>query len=478
MSLKDVKVKVKDGGLGILAPAGTGLHAKVGVASRAMPNQLIVMSDYSEIPDVIGVGPLADALLDSFVAGSRMIYVVAAQADVTGTVGVVTSDATGTGQLSVTGSPLNAVDAIVQIVGGGGLNEATFKVSTDGGRTFGAIATVPQTGTYELGGTGLTLKFADDANEPPKSFVAGDVHRFAATAPQASVASVNAALDVLLDLPLTFDFVHVVGESDASMWAALDARAQEAFERFRYIHILAEACGPQASQTVDEWAMLLSDESKNFASTRVAVSAALGRVSDVAVGRVAMRNLAGLYAGRVCSIPVQKHPGEVALGSIPSIVSLGPDGINSGHVSMLDDARFITFRTYEGLPGFYVNEGRMMAAPTSDYQQVETRRVVDKASRLVRVAGLQHHKGPANPAGLDAFKASLQVPLRTMIADEEIMSGRVAIPPGQDILASGRLRAKVRITPVPIMREIEIELGLENPFSVTAEAPAQPAGGA
>ena len=194
----------------------------------------------------------------------------------------------------------------------------------------------------------------------------------------------------------------------------------------------------------------------------------LRRSATIATGRLVIRNTAGLYAGRVSSIPVQQHPGEVSLGSIPSIVTLAPAGINSGHISALDDARFITFRTYEGMPGFYVNDGRIMAPPTSDYQQVETRRTVDKASREVRLAGLRFHKGPATPGGIAAFQAALQVPLGVMIADGEIMGGRVVIPAGQNVLSTGKLRAQLRIVPVPIMREIELEIGLENPFAAAA----------
>ena len=46
-------------------PGGCGFRAPVG--------QIVTLSDHGQIDDVIGVGPLADALLDSFVAGSSII---------------------------------------------------------------------------------------------------------------------------------------------------------------------------------------------------------------------------------------------------------------------------------------------------------------------------------------------------------------------------------------------------------------------
>ena len=38
------------------------------------------------------------------------------------------------------------------------------------------------------------------------------------------------------------------------------------------------------------------------------------------------------------------------------------------------------------------------------------------------------------------------------------------IPRDQDVLATEKLMAKVRIVPMAVMREIEVEIGFENPF--------------
>ena len=435
--------------------------------------QVVSLSDHEQIAEQVGTGPLADALLDSFVAGSRIVYAVAAEADVPGQVGAVTHTGTGKGTVQVAGSPLNAYQAVVEILRTGGLNDAIFRFSLDDGASWSGQVTVPADGSYTIPGTGLTITFEHDLENPPESFRKGDVYSFAATAPSASVASVNAAIDVLFNSNLSYDFIHVVGESDSAMWAALAARAEEAFNSFRYIHFLAEAKLPEAGQSVDEWVSSLTAEAEDLATTGLSVCAAYGKVSDIATGRQVVRNLAGLYAGRVSAIGVQQHPGQVSLGAMPSIVALAPEGINAAHISALDDARFVTFRTYEGFPGHYVNDGRIMAAPTSDYQQVETRRVVDKAARQVRIAALRFHKGPGTPGGLAAFQAALQVPLGVMVADGEIMGAQVVIPPGQNILSTGRLRARLRIIPVPIMREIEVEIGLDNPFATATSGASQ-----
>lgn len=462
--LPDVMVSVRDGGLGLLAPTGSGAHAKVGVSSAGTVGEVAAVSDIAKVPELFGTGPLCNALADSFMAGSRLIYAVRATGDIQGTVGTVTKQGTGTGSVSVSGSPLDAYQARIEITRSGRLNSAAFRYSLDGGYTFSGEATVPQTGQYQIPGTGLTLTFTEGVSEPENSFLKGDAYTFETTAPRASVSSVAAALDALLASGVQYEFIHVVGASDAAAWASFASKAASAESAYRYIHILAEAAGPGAGQTVDQWVQGLLDAAASFSSPRVSVCAALVEVSDFLTGRRVQRNGAGIYAGRVSAVPVQRSPGRVMDGPLPGIISLLPAGLNDGHIAALDEARFVTFRQYVGLSGYYVTNGRMMAEVVSDFRYVELRRVMDKACTLVRAAALAFEQAEATPEGLQALEAHLTAPLEAMAGAGEIASGRVVIPRDQDILGTSTLRAKVRIVPVAIMRTIEVEIGFENPY--------------
>lgn len=128
----------------------------------------------------------------------------------------------------------------------------------------------------------------------------------------------------------------------------------------------------------------------------------------------------------------------------------------------MNNAGYITFRTYEGLTGVYLTEGRIIADSDSDYQYVELRRVMDKACRNLRRAALQYKHAEAD-GDLTHLEASLQQEVDTMAGAGEISTGRISIP-DQDILATSTLRVKIRLVPVGIMREIELEVGFENPF--------------
>ncbi|WP_027364021.1 DUF2586 domain-containing protein [Desulfotruncus alcoholivorax] len=468
MPLPDVNINILDGGLGMLPSGSAGLQAKIGVCSAGTVGQIVSVTDPGKIKDLFGTGPLCGALYDAFAAGARVVYAVKASSDIAGTIGSITATKTGQGNITASGSPLDAYEAVVVIVDSGAKNAATFKYSLDGGDNFSEKITVPTGLSYVVPDTGITLEFTEFATYPDQSFLADDKYEFKTKAPQASVNSVNNAIEVLLDSSYLYEFIHVVGESDAAMWAALDVKALEAEAKFRFIHFLAEAAAPAEGDTVDQWVADLLAAKASFASTRVSICAGQLELIDMGTGRSVTRNGAGIYSGRVSSIPVQQSPGKVMTGSLPAVIGLRPVGINDGHILALDEAGFITFRQYIGLNGFYVTNGRIAAEVISDFRFVEVRRPMDKACSLVRTAGLRYEHAEIDPLNQDkslsAIEASLTAPLDIMAGNGEIAGGRVVIPRDQDVLATSTLRVKVRIVPMATMRWLELEIGYENPF--------------
>lgn len=468
MPLKDAKIDILDGGLGMLPPSSSGNHAKVGVCSKGIPNLIISVTDPGQIAEKFGTGPLANALYDSFASGARTIYAVRATGEVDGVVGEVTATKTGTGNVTVSGTPLDAYELIVKIVDSGARNEATFKYSLDGGDTYTAKITVPTGLTYVIPDSGITLSFTEGV-ETANSFKIDDQYSCNITAPQASVNSMNLAIDVLLDSKYLYEYIHIVGAADTPVWAALAAKAISAETNFRFIHFLCEARGPAPSETVDEWVAVLLGAKSSFSSTRVAICPGRFEMADMGNGRVVDRNGAGIYSGRVSAIKVQESPGKVADGALPAVVALRPIGINEGHIQALDEAGFVTFRQYVGLDGFYVTNGRIAAPSISDFQYVEVRRPMDRACALVRNSALHFIQAEIDPTNLEksfaAMEAYLSSPLATMAGDGGIARGRVVIPRDQNVLATSKVRVKVRIVPKATMREIEVEIGYENPFT-------------
>jgi hypothetical protein len=474
MSLPDVNLNIQDGALGVSVNDPSGLHVKIGVSSQGEINKFMIFSsdDKEAVAKKLGTGPLVDSIFDAFSAGASTIYAVKATKGVEGSLGAIEADTnnTGIGDMTASGTPLDGYEVIVEILDEGGLNEATFRYSLDGGDIFSPKLTVPVDGNYELTGTGVTLSFNEDATTPSDSFKVGDKWTFNTEAPKPSIGTIGDAIDAALESNLEYEFIHVVGESDSSMWAALDAKATEAEANFKYIHFLAEAYSPQEGEDVDAWVQNLVQERESIASTRVAVCAGRLEIADSDAGVVIERNGAGKYSGRLASIHVGRSPGRVMEGSVPGAVEIRPQGINSGHIEALDKAGFITFRQYEGYSGIYVTNGRMLAPEGSDYSYVELRRPMDKACRATRKKALLYVQDEVeiNEDGtiksVDNFKAHVQQALDEMVDSGEISSGRVIIPLDQNILSTSTLRGKIKIIPLAIMREIDFDISYENPF--------------
>lgn len=458
--LPDVYISITDFGLGILPGGSAGITAKVGVSSKGKVNQIALLSDSDQITPTFGSGVLADTLGDSFSGGSKQLYAVRAAGDIDGTVGAVekaTASESDTGTVTVSGKPLDKYDVKIGIVSGGAKNEATFRYSLDGGTNYSGEITVPATGIYVLEDTGLTLTFNG-------TYVAETTFSFTTTAPQASMASIIAAVKVLLDSALAFENIHVCGESDQALWTAMDVLMKQAETDYRYIYCCCDAPYMHASETVDEWVQRIIAMRANFASTRVQVHAAFGTVTDMLTGKQVVRNLGGIIRGYVCGLKRQQSPGAVELGSLSGVVNIQPEGLNDAHILALDNAGFTTVRKFIGLNGIYVTNGRMMSENGSDYEQEENRRVMDRSCELVRSQSLKKVKSEATEDGQKVLEAFLTHALADQIGEGEITSGTVVIPEGQDVYATSRLRVKIRIVPIPIMREIEIDIGLTNPF--------------
>lgn len=84
----------------------------------------------------------------------------------------MTADGTnvGTGTIAVSGTPTDSFQIVLQIVQTGSLGFGQFKISLDGGTTYGANTTMPASGQYTVTGTGISLLFGG-------SFVQNDLYR-------------------------------------------------------------------------------------------------------------------------------------------------------------------------------------------------------------------------------------------------------------------------------------------------------------
>lgn len=466
--LPGVYPTVGDGGLGIIAPAGDGQRTIVGVSSAGDTLTLVALTDVLTARNLLGAGPLSDAVVDQLSLGGGVVYAVRVPASVAGAVTAATGNPVAPA-VALTGTPNQALDVQVTVTKGGIVGTAEFTYSLDGGDTV--VGPVAVTANYAVPGTPHTLTFAAG------TYTLGSLYAFGVTAPQASIADIQAGIRVAFEAPALFEYVHVAQPLDNSGWAALDVLMTEAANNFRYVFAVCEAPGLNAGETVDAWVTRLEAMHAGFASTSVLIVASYGEVVDTLTGQQPVRSLASRLGARLSSTPVQQNPGWVEPGPIKGLVTLAPFKVgtfgkatlfNGGHALRLEQAGYTTAYQLPGRAGWYWTDGRMAAPVTSDYRLVTNRRVMNKAVTQVRQALLPFVQSEADTEDVDASLADLEArgaaPLQAMRGAGEIGSGRVTIPPGQNILSTNQILVRVRVTPKGYLRELGLDIAFQNPF--------------
>lgn len=462
--LPDARVNIQDGGLGASSDAAGGVHLKIGVCTLGTPNKIYRVSNPTAVVDTFGTGELVNALLDAMQIGAREIIVVPAAPGVVGTIGAVAHSGTGGMTMTATGQPNNQYDIVVRITKGGTVNEAQYQLSLDGS-VFQNVRTVPNNASIPIQGTGITLQFTPPEAPASPTFVEGDEYRVQATAPKMSNADYLAAMSVVKNNSLDYEYIHVVGASERSLWAMCASDAVALEENHKPIHFVCEARRPEPNETIDEWVQDLITERQSFTSSRVSVVAPLVQIAALD-GSERWTNLGAAYTGILSRARVSESPGKVMNFPLTSVLAL-MEGMDNGHIKALDDAGYITARMFEGLPGFYITNGRTMASPGSDFEFVEVRRVVDKAARLVRQASVRFVQSEADDDGLDNLIANIGAPLAGQMMSPtapEISDFALSIPDGQDIFSTRALDVDLAIVPIPIMKWITVRLKLNNPM--------------
>jgi hypothetical protein len=287
--LPGVKNTIKDGAM-VLGAMPRHLRP-VGVA--AMHGQgILTFTDPGKVDEALGDGPLRDLIVRALSIAKTTVYAVALEGTTPGTLSAVTpgSGNTGTGAIAVSGSPRNEYDVSVEIVSGGGLNEATFRVTVDG--LAGKRITVPDApATYDIPGTGIKLTFTLASGQ----FAEGDTFSFKSNAPAATNGEVLAAIDTILAAKLDIEWIAVAGISDAALWAALATKAEGAAEIYQYLFFVAQARDKTSAESVDQWVTALAGtERGTVASTRLQVCAGWIEEADPS-GQVDVRGLIGTY---------------------------------------------------------------------------------------------------------------------------------------------------------------------------------------
>lgn len=474
--LRDVKHNISDGLLSFGGAQGIGVHVKIGASpvTADKPVSILGSMKVETIRQRLGHSPLADAAMDSVEMGASRVYCIPVAASTAGTLGTVAREGTGTGTMTASGSPGNTFDIVVKITAAGALNTAAYTASINGGHTFSEEATIPTGGQCALDGTGVKLTFAvATEGDAEASFQVGDTYKLSTTAPSMTNADVLAALEKLKPFEEVYEFVHLVGESQSALWAAVAAFQLEFQEQHkRPVFFVLEAHRPDSAESMADYASRLEADRKKIRNYNVQVVAARGLYTRMD-GTVQDVNLAGVVSGLYARTGVQTAIGKTEpsaqLGiSKDKLLELRPTGIEEV-LEILDLAGYLTFRGYDGLEDYFVYHAPMLSPDGSDFRYAEDVRVLNKMIRETRREGLLLLNEDIDledvQGELEVRAKFLQVPLDRMVDAKEISS--VAVTPLDDqeaeILDTGTAQFKIRYVSRGYIREIIIDLGRKPP---------------
>lgn len=348
---------------------------------------------------------------------------------------------------------LDSAELVLQVIKNGALNEGTYRLSVDGGDNFGSTRTIPADGTLTLSDYGVKVTF------PEGIYVTGTTYTCELLAPAPTIADVFAALEEPLSV-YDVEFVYIAGPSDSVDWAAAEARAEELWNVQRPTYFKMEARLPYAGEDVSAFTTAMVAERQGLAARFVTVCAQYGEVTETG-GLRRFRNAGALQAGRVMSIPVQRATGRVKDGPVSPLAL--PDDWSSAQKE-LEDAGYITARSYCGMDGTYWGDARTIADSTSDFRYEEVLRTVFKAVRLTRIAALKSMYDeagdplrPSSTSGLAYLRANLETALDAMTtaSPQELAGYVVDIPDGQDIVNNG-VSVEITLVGIPIIRQIKL----------------------
>lgn len=372
---------VRDPGLGVVNPA-TRIPIITGIAtggSQAVETRGSI-GDLSEVRSLIGYGPLAeDVALALSKRGGPVYFLIHDSADSKLlTAEVLTAPAGAPPAITVSGTPNDRYNLQVEVVLGGARGTATFKYSLDAWDEDVAPATESQTrltaATYAMVGSGLTLAF------PIGTYVAGDVYTLECIPKEPGTTDLGDVAAVLAaDSAINFFLWMVSGAQEdenagSAFAAALSGHLTTLTQSFRYARGFCDIGSDADADDVET-------EAADWTSSRVCPSYGFTLRSSVLPFEgfsVRKTSCNTSMAIRAMTVGISNDLARVADGPDDGVLSIDHDGF---YDQGLDAVKVSTMRTWIGMPGFYIANGKLKSAFGSDFTDVQFGRVMDVACR-------------------------------------------------------------------------------------------------
>lgn len=188
----------------------------------------------------------------------------------------------------------------------------------------------------------------------------------------------------------------------------------------------------------------------------------------------------GLLAGRIAAIPVQRSVARVRTGSIGATkMYISTTEAENGDAATINDKGFICPRTFVGKAGYFWSDDKLATAPTDDYALIPRRRTIDKAYRIAYQTLVNElndevpvtDEGKIAPPYVKAVQTAVESAVINLMtsegnlgvdpSDPNDMGVQCYIDPDQNIVATSKLKVKLRVKPYGYAKYIEVDLGFK-----------------
>ncbi|XXY23369.1 DUF2586 family protein [Sorangium sp. So ce216] len=404
---------------------------------------------------------------------------------------VATRVGSSTSIVTLTGTPLDAYEFVLETLNGGTIGTAgiVLRYSLDGGRTF--------TKALRLG-TANTLQINDGSEDSglDVAFAAGTLEtgdEFASSTTELAIAAsdVVEALGQLDALAVNWRFIHVVGAVNATgagtIGAEFTAYAADELSNARFAWALMSARDRHRLEAETAWENALVDDFDGLENARVAIGAGYARITCPLTRRRNRRPVAWIAVPEVLRRPIEEDIARKASGALSTDVAIYEDGERIEHdarVSQtLQGARFLTLRTYKRSgDSVFFTRGSTFDAEGGLEGYIARRQVLDLSSDIfAQVLEEQLMDGvelnaadEANPGAItEANAARIDREVETAIRRqlEGKFSALSVRTSRTTVLAAGvRLPCKVSIVGLEYLEQLEGDIGFVTPELVALAA--------
>lgn len=486
MTLPGVSITELDGALGVVG-GGQKALAIIGPSSQGAVDLPTPVGRVTALRTAFGVGPTVELAAHAIARYGLPILLVRSATSAPGAYVMdsdvptdvwteIEQDAGSTAVLTVdeTPVPLDAYEVIVEVLTGGtrGTAGITYRWSIDGGRTWSPTLALGTGTAFTIAAQGEDLAVDIAAG----TLTAGDRIAFRTTAPTSDATAIADAIAALLAHQGEWEIAAFATEITPTIFDAIDLRIVGAGEGGRYRWWAGSVRVRHPEETEAEYLAALSSAWASKASTSAMLCADETVVSSSVSGRAYRRPVNHVVIPRQARVSEEINLLDIDLGSLPC--SLYDDGgariaHDEDAAPGLDDLRFVTLRTWEGIAGVCVTRPRIFAAAGSDFTIAPYRRVINLAKsalrpylirRLGKPIRIERTTGRILERDAKAIDLGGRAILRAVLAATPKASGYdFSVSRDDDLLATKTLTFTGRIRPLGYAEFINFEISLSNP---------------